>query len=182
MATNDKHQYVEYHQEDREYCRRSGPLNYKAIDIPPIHIQNGLGLVGAAATVLVLVILLLPLAIVSTALHIGVYDATIRAEVKNRPKDTPILYILSPADEPQNTVAWGYLESDRQELHFTELTADTDYSIDYYLEQEEGLQWAADFRFRTLAEPEETTVPTVPTEPPKQPDPPAPTKPAPEPT
>lgn len=166
MATNDKHQYVEYHQEDREYCRRSGPLNYKAIDIPPIHIQNGLGLVGAAATVLVLVILLLPLAIVSTALHIGVYDATIRAEVKNRPKDTPILYILSPADEPQNTVAWGYLESDRQELHFTELTADTDYAIDYYLETEDGLQWAADFRFRTLAEPEETTVPTVPTEPP----------------
>ena len=171
MATNDKHQYVEYHQEDREYCRRSGPLNYKAIDIPPIHIQNGLGLVGAAATVLVLVILLLPLAIVSTALHIGVYDATIRAEVKNRPKDTPILYILSPADEPQNTVAWGYLESDRQELRFTELTADTDYAIDYYLETEDGLQWAADFRFRTLAEPEattettETTIPTIPTEP-----------------
>ena len=166
MATNDKHQYVEYHQEDREYCRRSGPLNYKAIDIPPIYIQNGLGLVGAAATVLALVILLLPLAILSTALHIGVYDATIRAEVKNRPKDTPILYILSPEDDPQNTVAWGYLESDRQELTFTELTADTDYAIDYYLEQEEGLQWAADFRFRTLAEPEETTVPTVPTEPP----------------
>ena len=166
MATNDKHQYVEYHQEDREYCRRSGPLNYKAIDIPPIYIRNGLGLVGAAATVLVLVILLLPLAIVSTALHIGVHDADIRAVVKNRPKDTPILYILSPADEPQNTVAWGYLESDRQELHFTELTADTDYAIDYYLETEDGLQWAADFRFRTLAEPEETTVPTVPTEPP----------------
>lgn len=166
MATNDKHQYVEYHQEDREYCRRSGPLNYKAIDIPPIYMRNGLGLVGAAATVLVLVILLLPLTILSTALHIGVHDADIRAVVKNRPKDTPILYILSPADEPQNTVAWGYLESDRQELHFTELTADTDYSIDYYLEQEEGLQWAADFRFRTLAEPEETTVPTVPTEPP----------------
>ena len=166
MATNDKHQYVEYHQEDREYCRRSGPLNYKAIDIPPIHMRNGLGLVGAAATVLALVILLLPLAIVSTALHIGVYDATIRAEVKNRPKDTPILYILSPVDEPQHTVSWGYLESDRQELTFTELTADTDYAIDYYLEQEEGLQWAADFRFRTLPEPEETTVPTVPTEPP----------------
>ena len=140
MATNDKHQYVEYHQEDREYCRRSGPLNYKAIDIPPIHIRNGLGLVGAATTVLALVILLLPLAILSTALHIGVYDATIRAEVKNRPKDTPILYILSPDDDPQNTVAWGYLESDRQELTCTELTADTDYAIDYYLEQEEGLQ------------------------------------------
>ena len=165
MSTNDKHQYVEYHQEDREYCRRSGPLNYKAIDIPPIHIQNGLGLVGAAATVLALVILLLPLAILSTALHIGVHDADIRAVVKNRPKDTPILYILSPADEPQNTVSWGYLESDRQELHFTELTADTDYAIDYYLEQEDGLQWAADFRFRTLAEPEETTIPTVPTVP-----------------
>ena len=126
MATNDKHQYVEYHQEDREYCRRSGPLNYKAIDIPPIHIQNGLGLVGAAATVLALVILLLPLAIVSTALHIGVHDADIRAVVKNRPKDTPILYILSPGDEPQNAVARGYLESDRQELRFTGLTADTD--------------------------------------------------------
>ena len=198
MATNDKHQYVEYHQEDREYCRRSGPLNYKAIDIPPIHMQNGLGLVGAAATVLALVILLLPLTILSTALHIGVHDADIRAVVKNRPKDTPILYILSPGDEPQNAVARGYLESDRQELRFTELTADTDYTIDYYLEKEDGLQWAADFRFRTLAEPEETTIPTVPTvpteptaptepvtvptEPPKQPDPPAPTKPAPEPT
>ena len=166
MATNDKHQYVEYHQEDREYCRRSGPLNYKAIDIPPIHMRNGLGLVGAAATVLALVILLLPLAILSTAMHIGVHDAAIRAEVKNRPKDTPILYILSPGEDPQNTVAWGYLESDRQELTFTELTADTDYAIDYYLETEDGLQWAADFRFRTLAEPEETTVPTVPTEPP----------------
>ena len=169
MATNDKHQYVEYHQEDREYCRRSGPLNYKAIDIPPIHMQNGLGLVGAAATVLALVILLLPLAILSTALHIGVYDAIIRAEVKNRPKDTPILYILSPDDDPQNTVTWGYLESDRQELTFTELSADTDYAIDYYLETEEGLQWAADFRFRTLTEPEqpsEPTIPTVPTEPP----------------
>ena len=166
MATNDKHQYVEYHQEDREYCRRSGPLNYKAIDIPPIHMRNGLGLVGAAATVLALVILLLPLAILSTALHIGVYDATIRAEVKNRPKDTPILYILSPGDEAQNAVASGYLESDRQELRFTGLTADTAYTIDYYLETEDGLKWAADFRFRTLAEPEETTVPTVPTEPP----------------
>ena len=165
MATNDKHQYVEYHQEDREYCRRSGPLNYKAIDIPPIHMQNGLGLVGAAATVLALVILLLPLTILSTALHIGVHDADIRAVVKNRPKDTPILYILSPGDEPQNAVARGYLESDRQELRFTGLTADTDYTIDYYLEKEDGLQWAADFRFRTLAEPEETTIPTVPTDP-----------------
>lgn len=176
MATNDKHQYVEFHQEDREYCRRSGPLNYKAIDIPPIHMQNGLGLVGAAATVLVLVILLLPLAILSTALHIGVHDADIRAVVKNRPKDTPILYILSPADEPQNTVAWGYLESDRQELRFTELTADTDYAIDYYLEKEEELQWAADFRFRTLAEPEETTIPTVPTVPTELPNPSEPTQ------
>ena len=165
MATIDKHQYVEYHQEDREYCRSSGPLNYKAIDIPPIYTQNGLGLVGAVATVLALVILLLPLTILSTALHIGVHDATIQAVVKNRPDDTPILYILSPEDDPQNTTAWGYLESDQQEMIFQELTADTDYAIDYYLEKEEGLEWAADFRFRTLAEPEETTVPTIPTVP-----------------
>ena len=166
MATIDKHQYVEYHQEDREYCRSSGPLNYKAIDIPPVYMQNGLGLVGAAATVLALVILLLlPLTILSTALHIGVHDATVQAVVKNRPEDTPILYILSPADDPQNTVAWGYLESDRQEMIFQELTADTDYAIDYYLETEAGLEWAADFRFRTLAEPKETTIPTEPTVP-----------------
>ena len=110
MATNDKHQYVEYHQEDREYCRRSGPLNYKAIDIPPIHMRNGLGLVGAAATVLALVILLLPLAIVSTALHIGVYDADIRAVVKNRPKDTPILFCSSLKNEGKNELWAKILE------------------------------------------------------------------------
>jgi hypothetical protein len=199
MAKYTSGEFQQYHQGDREYCRESGPLNHKAASFPPVLHRNGLGLVSSVAMILVSTLLLLPLLLTSRVTNIGTTDAWIRVDIQNRPADQVIRYVLSPAADPELTMAQGILEGDTQILTFHQLTPDTDYLICYYTDEEGTASRIGQLLFRTLPDPTEPTAPstepivppaesteppTVPTEPPTEPtEPPTvPTEPPTEPT
>ena len=169
MAKYTSDEFQQYHQGDREYCRESGPLKRKAGKFPSAILMNGLGLASSAVTVAAMVVLLLSLLLTSRVTRIGATEAQIRVDIKNRPEDQVITYILSPADDPEQHLAQGILERDTQVLSFQDLAPDTDYLICYYTQEDGTPSRIGELQFHTLPETTATTQPGPEAEEPSQP-------------
>lgn len=154
----------------KEYCRNSGPLKTKTIDIPAAAL-SGLELVTAALAALGLAALIAALCVFTTPRNISPNSAAINISVQNRDENDRVHYVLVAASDPDTIIDSGELDKDSHTLHFTGLDPDTKYIISYYTEEDGERKPLDDFTFVTGQDPEPSLDPPA-SETPADPEPP----------
>ena len=133
MAKTDKKRFEEFHDNESEYCRESGPLNSRKIEAPSAVAKALVMSLFTAATVYTLAVAPI-FNFIPSLLQVVDNTAIIETTMENIPDDSKIIFELTSHNNPNKIILSGEVDDLNDQLHFDDLEYNTKYIVKFYLQ------------------------------------------------
>lgn len=164
MTKIDKKRFEEFHENEKEFCRKSGPLNSKKIAAPSAVAKALIMSLVTAATVYTVGFTEI-FSFVPSLVNVIENSAIIETQIENIPEDSKIIYELFSSDELDKVILLGDINDESNQIRLEGLDYNTEYIVKFYLQSKGKKELIDNINFKVNDLLDDSDVPEAPDEP-----------------